>query len=145
MNRESPYLDPSDLPVVASIGDELTPEKARLAITLQDARSKTEVLRAVLNTWLSHTDQERSLRKSYASWLLCLFAIEVIAALVLFILLGAGVLVVSDWIATAFFVSVFTEVAACATLVTRSLFPATNSHTSSVLIGQILDHTNKQE
>jgi len=62
------------------------------------------------------------LRKQYATWFLAIFIGEASVAALALVAIGVGWLHVSQWVASAFFVTVFLQIAAVVQTVARGLF-----------------------
>lgn len=71
----------------------------------------------------AQAEQDRILRDRYARFILWALGIEVFFAMVLLVLIGAGVLRLNFWVANLFFAGVFAQVVTLARIVLRSLFP----------------------
>jgi hypothetical protein len=111
--------------LIKSIGDTVTPPDIDSYERIQKIQDSSFRLRTILNAWEKQQMEERALRRRYASWLLIGLFIEVMIANVGFFFIGFGLINVSEWIANAFIVGVFGEIAAITLIVVRYLFPQT--------------------
>jgi hypothetical protein len=90
---------------------------------MQKVEDSSFRLRTILNAWDKQQSEERSLRRTYASWLLVGLFLELIIANIAFLCVGLGMLVVPQWVASTFFVGVFGEILGLTVIVVRYLFP----------------------
>jgi hypothetical protein len=90
---------------------------------VQDVKDKSHAIRAMVGAWKKQQDEERRLRARYATWLLAAMSFQVLCLIAAFFLIGTGVLHVDQWVATAFMVGIFSEVAAMTLIVVKYLFP----------------------
>jgi hypothetical protein len=113
-------------PVVEKIGKPVTSAEIDEIGKLQDIRERSRHHRTIVKAWKQQQDQDRKMRKMYATWLLLAMSIQIVGIHVIFILIGVGLLEFQQWTTNTFIVSVFAEVSAMALLVVKYLFPATS-------------------
>ena len=111
---------------VQEVGEPVTSEQIDAIGKLQDIQERGKHLRTIVNAWKQQQDQDRKMRKLYATWLMIAMSTQVIGINVIFILIGCGVLKFEQWTTNTFLVSVFAEVSALVLLVVKYLFPATS-------------------
>ena len=88
---------------------------------------KKEKMTSVLTSWQETQKEERKLRQIVSIFLLCITSGLVVGGLAAFTLFSVGLMQVtneSKWMATTFFGTVFTAIAAMAQFVVKGLFPA---------------------
>jgi O-acetyl-ADP-ribose deacetylase (regulator of RNase III) len=117
--------------------DDLT--RAERLTKLQD---DSWVVHEVVTVWREQANSERDLRRTYAKALLAALFAEALFASTMFILLGCGVLTVSEWVANVFFAIVFGQIAAGVLAITRYLFPPGRG---DVLIAELLRLRHSKE
>jgi hypothetical protein len=93
---------------------------------LHDLRERGKHQRTIVNVWKQQQDQDRQMRKLYATWLMVAISVQVVAINVILILLGCGVLKLEQWTANTFVMAAFAEISALVLLVVKYLFPATS-------------------
>lgn len=87
---------------------------------VQDKRYK---LKRAIRIWEDFYGAERSMRKTFALWVFIALGTEILFGVAAFFCLGFGVIHLNQWIADVFFVGVFSQVAAMAIQIVKSLFP----------------------
>lgn len=113
-------------PVVEKIGKPVTSAEIDEIGKLQDIRERSRHHRTIVRAWKQQQDQDRKMRKTYATWLLLAMSAQIVAIHIIFILIGTGGLEFQQWTTNTFVMSVFAEVSAMALLVVKYLFPATS-------------------
>lgn len=108
--------------IVTRIGDAVTPADIDAYGKWQDIRDQSYRLRTVLGAWKTQQNQDRTMRRHYANWLMLAMGFQIVAINIVFILMGCKVLVFEQWTANTFIMSVFAEVAALVLLVVKYLF-----------------------
>lgn len=78
--------------------------------------------RILLRAWAKQQDQDREMRRKYATWLMLAMALQVVFIDVVYVLMGSGVLTVEPWTARTFIMAVFAEIAALVLWVVKYLF-----------------------
>jgi hypothetical protein len=110
---------------VAEVGPEVTREQIDKFGKLQDIQERTRHHRTIVRVWKQQQDQDRMMRKMYASWLMGAMSVQVVAINIIFMLIGCGVLKFEQWTANTFVMATFAEISALVLLVVKYLFPAT--------------------
>lgn len=111
---------------VEKVAGPVTNEQIDAIGKLQDIQERGKHHRTIVNAWKQQQDQDRKMRKLYATWLMIAMSAQVVAINVIFALIGRGVLKFDQWIANTFVMAVFAEVVALVLLVVKYLFPATS-------------------
>ncbi len=124
--------DPEQLPVkrevrgVEKVGRAVTSKQIDHLGRLQDIQERGKHHRTIINTWKNQQNQDRSMRKLYATWLMIAMSVQIVAINLIFVLIGCSILKFEPWTANTFVMAVFAEISALALLVVRYLFPATS-------------------
>jgi len=105
------------------VGPKLTSEDIQSYGELTGIRDASHRLHTVLREWSAQQNQDRDLRKRYATWLMIVITGQMVLINVAYALTGFGLLTVDAWTSRTFLVAVFAEIAAMASIVVRSLFP----------------------
>ncbi len=108
------------------LGDPVTDDQIDALGRLQDIQERSKHHRTIIRVWRQQQDQDRKMRKLYATWLMIAMSLQVVAINVIFILIGSGILKFEQWTANTFIMAVFAEVGALVLLVVKYLFPATS-------------------
>ena len=111
---------------VEEVREPVTSEQINNIGKLQDIHERAKHHRTIVNAWKNQQDQDRKMRKLYATWLMVVMSIQIVAINVIFILIGCKVLMFEPWTANTFVMAVFTEIGALVLLVVKYLFPATS-------------------
>lgn len=111
---------------VVEVGEPVKDDRIDAIGKLQDIQERGKHHRTIINVWKQQQDQDRKMRKLYATWLMIAMSLQVIAINVIFILIGSGMLKFEQWTANTFVMAVFAEVSALVLLVVKYLFPATS-------------------
>lgn len=112
--------------VVEKIGKPVTSAEIDEIGKLQDIQERSRHHRTIINAWKQQQDQDRKMRKTYATWLMVAMSGQIVGINIIFILIGCGLLEFQRWTTNTFVMSVFAEVSAMALLVVKYLFPATS-------------------
>ena len=115
---------PSELPRgLETVESSLSPENIEPWARLREVEDRSYRLRTLVQTWEQQQGEERQLRRDYASRLLWIWVVQALVVNIAFALLGLNVLVVDQWVANAFILSVFAELVGMVLIVMRYLFP----------------------
>jgi ABC-type transport system involved in cytochrome bd biosynthesis fused ATPase/permease subunit len=114
---------PAQLATDVRVLNAVKEEEIRLAGRAQAVKDKSRAVRTIVDAWKKQQEEERKLRARYATWLLLAMSFQVVCLIAAFFLIGTGTLKVEKWVATAFMVGIFGEVAAMALIVVKYLFP----------------------
>ena len=109
--------------LIKSISGEVTENDIDTFIKARQADDESYRIRTIVNAWEKQHTAEREIRKTYAYWLLVALFIQVVVANTAFFLLGLGIIVVEQWVANVFIVTVFGEIAGMSLLIVKYLFP----------------------
>jgi hypothetical protein len=93
------------------------------ALRVQVAHERSVRLRTLLAALSTQMEDERKMRRSYATALLCLLYIEVIAIFAAFFMVAANIIHAEPWMASTFLVTAFLQSAGLVALVVKYLFP----------------------
>ncbi len=107
---------------------------------LSDIQERVKHHRTIVNAWKQQQDQDRKMRKLYASWLIGAMSVQVVAINVIFVLIGCSVLRFEQWTANTFVMATFAEISALVLLVVKYLFPATTDR-----ILDLIDHFKNRD
>jgi hypothetical protein len=116
----------SDQKAVKKIGKPVTSEEIDEFGKLKDIHERSRHHRTIINAWKQQQDQDRKMRKMYATWLMVAMSGQIAGIYVIFILIGFGFLEYQQWTMNTFIMSVFAEVGAMVLLVVKYLFPSTS-------------------
>lgn len=108
---------------VLQVGDSVSAADVDTYGRLREIEDKSYKLRTVLAAWERQQEQERDLRRTYATWLLGGLFVQALLLNVSFFLIGLDKLQVERWVAVTFIAAAFSEIAAATLIVVRSLFP----------------------
>jgi hypothetical protein len=111
---------------VEKVGGPVTSEQIDAIGKLQDIQERGKHHRTIVAAWKQQQEQDRKLRKLFATWLMVAMSVQVVAIYVIFVLIGCGLLKFEEWTANTFVMSVFAEVGGLVLLVVKYLFPATS-------------------
>jgi hypothetical protein len=111
---------------VEKAGGPVTNDQIDAIGKLQDIQERGKHHRTIVSAWKQQQDQDRKMRKLYATWLMIAMSAQVVAVNVIFVLIGCGVLKFEPWTANTFVMAVFAEISALVLLVVKYLFPATS-------------------
>jgi len=100
---------------------------------LQEIFDKSAKLQRILEAWERQHTEERSMRRTYAKWLLIALFIQAFIVNVAFFAIGFGYLTVSEWVANSFILAVFGEIAAMTFFIIKYLFPKTSADVLATL------------
>lgn len=109
--------------LVVGVGGPVIPADIDSYKELRAADDRSRKLTTILTAWTQQQDQDRALRKTYGKWLLVALFVQTFLINLAFVLIGAKVLVVDQWVAQTFIVSVFAEIAAMVVIIVKYLFP----------------------
>ena len=123
--EESGQLDiPSELRrFVDAVGSPVSPEEIEPWARFREVEDRSYRLRTLVQAWEHQQREERGLRRGYASRLLWIWIVQALAVNLAFVLIGLRILVVDQWVANAFILSVFAELVGMVLVVMRYLFP----------------------
>lgn len=111
---------------VEKVGGPVTSDQIDAIGKFQDIQERGKHHRTIVNAWKQQQDQDRKMRKLFATWLMIAMSLQVAALQMIFLLIGCGVLKFEEWTAKTFVMSVFAEVGGLVLLVVKYLFPATS-------------------
>jgi hypothetical protein len=111
---------------VEKAGGPLTNDQIDAIGKFQDIQERGKHHRTIVNAWKQQQDQDRKMRKLYATWLMLAMSVQVVVVNIIFVLIGCGVLKYEPWTANTFVMAVFAEVSALVLLVVKYLFPSTS-------------------
>ena len=106
-----------------TIGSSVSPEEIEPWARLREVEDRSYRLRTLVQAWEHQQREERRLRRDYASRLLWIWIVQALAVNLSFALIGLRILVVDQWVASAFILSVFAELVGMVLIVMRYLFP----------------------
>lgn len=101
----------------------VTPEEVGVYTQIQAADDQSYKIRTVIDTWKEQQKEERNMRRNIAYFIMGALFIEIIVGNVILFLLGVEKLNLSEWVSNVFYVGMYTQVVAIATIVVRNLFP----------------------
>ena len=87
----------------------------------------TDIRIAILNDWREQQNHDREDRRTYLTYLLCVFILQLILMHGVLFLIAFGKIALTDIQFTMFFVSVLAEIVALVCVVTKYLFPDNKS------------------
>lgn len=108
---------------IKSIDEDVTAQDIDTYERLQKAQDSSFRIRTILSAWEKQQVEERDIRRKYAWCLLFGLFVEAMVANIAFFMIGFGIINVSEWVANAFIVGIFGEIAAITLIVVRYLFP----------------------
>ena len=108
--------------LVAEVSRPVTYEEVELHGRLQEIKDRSHWIRSVVSAWKSQQQEDRQMRKQYATCLMIIMAFQVVVINVVYILMGCGKLTFEPWTAKTFIMSAFAEVAALVLLIVKYLF-----------------------
>lgn len=82
------------------------------------------IVKAVIDAWKSQQEEDRKLRKGYATILVRTLIGQVVAINLAFFFLGFGLLKVTDGTAKTFIIATFVQISALVLVITKDLFPS---------------------
>ena len=109
---------------VRRLDDPVTPEQASTYGALKEIDERVKHHRTIVHAWKTQQDQDRAMRKRYATWLMIVLSTQIVAINAIFVLIGSKVLTFEPWTANTFVMAVFAEIGALVLLVVKYLFPA---------------------
>ncbi len=86
-----------------------------------------------MDAWREQHSEERKMRKEFATAIIVALFAQILIINTSFFLIGFNVIVVPQWVATTFIVSVFTEIISMTMLVLRYLFPKVGSEVRKLI------------
>jgi len=89
---------------------------------IQAIHNRSRYYRILLRAWEKQQDQDREMRRRYATWLMIAMAVQVLFIDVIYVLMGYGKLTFEPWTARTFILAVFAEIAALVLWVVKYLF-----------------------
>ena len=107
---------------VKQVGKPVTSEEVDSYAKLQGVRDRSHRLRTRVRAWKDQQAQDRQMRERYANLLIWGMGFQVLFVNVVVVLLGCKVLVLEQWTAQTFIVSVFVEITALVFVVVKYLF-----------------------
>jgi hypothetical protein len=118
--------------VVTAIGSQLTSEDIDVYDHLRTVEDRSYRERTETHQFAGRSSEERMLRRVVALSLLVITVAQIAVANVFFVLLGTDALIVDEWVAGTFFLSVFVEIVGLFAIVIRYLFPGLTALNSQV-------------
>jgi hypothetical protein len=113
--------------LVEKIGSVVAPGDVDVYRSVREIDDKSYKLRTVISSWEGQQREERRLRRGYATWLLVALLLQMFLVDLAFFLIGYKQISVDRWVADAFIIGVFGEVAGMTLIVVKYLFPDTGS------------------
>jgi len=105
-----------------------TDEQIRHRESNAEISRRRVIVKAVIDAWKSQQEEDRKLRKGYATILVRTLIAQVVAINLAFFLLGFGLLKVTDGTAKTFIIATFIQISALVLVVTKDLFPSGANH-----------------
>lgn len=118
---------------VVSLGAPVTSDEVDTYGRLQEIRDKSKKQSTILAAWENQHKEERKLRKTYASWLLIGLFFQMLLVNAAFFAIGFKLIQVDIWVANAFILAVFSEIASMTFFVIKYLFPKVSSDVLATL------------
>jgi hypothetical protein len=112
--------------VVEKVGKPVTSEDIDAIGKLREIEERRKRHRTIVGAWKQQQEEDRKMRKTFATWLMVVMSVQIIGINIIFILMRLGFLKVEPWTANTFVMSVFAEVSALVLLVVKYLFPTTS-------------------
>jgi hypothetical protein len=91
---------------------------------IADVQARRFKMQTILGIWKRSQDDERSLRRIVAYWVLAGLFVQLAAGNTAFFLYGFGIFEVPEWVAQAFFIGMYTQIVSIVLIVVKSLFPS---------------------
>lgn len=108
---------------IQDIGDPVTEDDIRLHKERTEIEDRSFKLRTIINKWAEQHEADRKLRLKYAYWLLGALFFQIITINTIVFLYGFGIIILQEWVANIFVMSVFTEVTTMIFIILKYLFP----------------------
>jgi hypothetical protein len=118
---------------VVSVGTPVTSDEVDTYRQLQEIRDKSKKLSTILDAWERQHSEERKLRQTYALWLLVGLFVQMVLVNAAFFAIGLKWIQVDKWVANAFILAVFGEIASMTFFVIKYLFPKVSSDVLATL------------
>ncbi len=109
--------------LIREINDPVVSDELNQYIAKNEVDNRTHKLKTLLAAWESQQDEERSLRKLFAAWILGGLLFQMLLVNVAFFLIGFGWIHVDKWVSTTFIIAVLGEIVGMANIVVKYLFP----------------------
>ena len=93
---------------------------------ITEIRDRSFRMRTIVTAWEHQQENDRSMRKTYATWLLIVVSLQMLIINAAFFFIGFRQIVVEEWVANTFIIGVFAEVSSLALIVVKYLFPDTS-------------------
>jgi hypothetical protein len=110
-------------PFAEATGSSVSSDDIEPWARFREVEDRSYRLRTLVQTWEHQQREERKLRRDYASRLLWIWVVQALVVNLAFVLIGLRILVVDQWVANAFILSVFVELVGMVLIVMRYLFP----------------------
>jgi len=108
---------------VEALGQAVTPADVDTYGRLRQIEDRSFKLRTIVEAWERQHNEERKLRRNYATGLIVGLFAQVAFVDFAFLAIGFEWITVERWVATTFLLAVFGEVAAMCFVVVKYLFP----------------------
>lgn len=92
--------------------------------TVKDVDSKNYTSKKFIDTWESQQESERQIKKLVAILILIGLFVEMLAGNATMFFIGFGKMSIPQWVASVFFVGMYTQIITLTTIVVKNLFPA---------------------
>lgn len=109
--------------VISKITEPMEPDDVDSYLKIRDADERLTRIRKIIQAWEAQQKEDRKLRGSYANKLIWIFIIELVAVFISFLLIGLRILIVEEWTARVFILSVFVQTAGLILIIVKYLFP----------------------
>jgi hypothetical protein len=109
--------------MIVSVGTVVTSEDVDTYGRIQEIEDKSKKLSTILAAWERQHREERELRQTYAWWLLVGLFVQMLLVNTAFLAIGLKWIQVDRWVASAFILAVFSEIASMTFFVIKYLFP----------------------
>ena len=118
---------------VLSVGTDVTSDDVDTYGRIQEITDKSKKQSTILEAWERQHSEERKLRKTYAQWLLIGLFVQMLLVNAAFLAIGLKWIQVDKWVASAFILAVFSEIASMTFFIIKYLFPKVSSDVLATL------------
>jgi hypothetical protein len=119
---------PVTLPsVVESVGRSVTPEDVDTYGRVTEINDQSHRVRTIVTAWKRQQEQDRNLRRHYATVLLIGLGVQVVFIDVVYMMVGFGKLTIEPWTTKTMIMAVFAEAAAMVFWIVKYLFRPINN------------------
>lgn len=123
MNSETAHIPKELLGKVASLGSSVTPGEIDAYDRFRGIEDRSFKLKTFLEAWERQHEEERKLRKKYATRILNALCVQGVLVNISFFAIGFNWIKVEPWVANSFILAVFGEIAGISFFVVKCLFP----------------------